>query len=223
MLRFKVISRYWTGKNFLVFILISILSYIIYANSLNNSFHFDDQHYVVENLYIRSIRNIPAFFQSPRYSSSEKPFTSHYRPLVVSSYAVNYAMGGLDPLGYHLVSLGFHIGSAFLVFLIMQAMLWSTPVYFIPLSAALIFAVHPFKSEVVNYITARSSVMCAFFYLLAFYFWVKFRENEQVAWGFIPHNKPTIKVGATSSLSLCSAPSRGSPQAFPATDADFLR
>ncbi|MBI5756242.1 MAG: tetratricopeptide repeat protein, partial [Nitrospirae bacterium] len=47
---------------------------------------------------------------------------------------------------------------------------------FVALASALIFAVHPFNSEVVNYITARSSVMSAFFYLLAFYGWVRFRE-----------------------------------------------
>jgi hypothetical protein len=39
----------------------------------------------------------------------------------------------------------------------------------------MIFLVHPLNSEVVNYITARSSVMSGFFYLLAFYCWVRFR------------------------------------------------
>src|SRR3972149_7887941 len=110
-------------RNLLAFLLISILSGIVYANSLNNAFHFDDQHYVVRNTYIRKIQNIPAFFQSPRYSSSEEPFTGHYRPLVVSGYAMNYAIGGLNPFGYHLVNLGFHIGSAFMLFLIVKAIL----------------------------------------------------------------------------------------------------
>ncbi|MBI5756876.1 MAG: tetratricopeptide repeat protein, partial [Nitrospirae bacterium] len=47
---------------------------------------------------------------------------------------------------------------------------------FIALASALIFAVHPFNSEVVNYISTRSSVMSGFFYMLAFYCWVRFRE-----------------------------------------------
>ena len=162
-------------RNLLAFLLISILSGIVYANSLDNAFHFDDQHYVVRNTYIRKIQNIPTFFQSPRYSSSEKPFTGHYRPLVVSTYALNYALGGLNPSGYHIVNLGFHVGTAFMVFLIVQAMSGSSSYFYIALASALIFAVHPFNSEVVNYITARSSVMCAFFYLLAFYCWVKYR------------------------------------------------
>src|SRR3970040_2142661 len=43
------------------------------------------------------------------------------------------------------------------------------------LASGLIFLVHPFNSEVVNYITARSSVMCTFFYLLAFWVWIRYR------------------------------------------------
>ncbi|MDI6795265.1 MAG: hypothetical protein QME81_20785, partial [bacterium] len=37
-----------------------------------------------------------------------------------------------------------------------------------------------------NYITARSSVMCAFFYLLAFYFWIRFRKAAGVTYYLLP-------------------------------------
>ncbi|HZX47703.1 MAG TPA: tetratricopeptide repeat protein, partial [Nitrospirota bacterium] len=193
-----------------ILFLIAVVSTAVYSNSFNNSFHFDDQHFIVENTYIRDIKNIPSFFFSPDYLSFEKVFTSHYRPLLITSYAINYALGGLRPEGYHAVNLLFHIGSAFLVYLILQAMLLSVrhtelvsgsivkeipkqvrddrealsssetnksraPIW-LPIAASLIFAVHPFNSEVVNYITARSSVMCAFFYLLSFYFWLRFRN-----------------------------------------------
>ncbi len=180
-----------------VFLLITALSTAAFANSFRNSFHFDDQHYIVENPYIRDISNVPSFFISPGYSSFEQVFTSHYRPLLVTSYAVNYVLGGLRPEGYHAVNLLFHTGSAFIVYLILASMLsvccpemvsvsqpgrtrnnsvmTDAPAAFTALAAALVFAVHPFNSEVVNYISARSSVMCAFFYLLSFYCWIRFR------------------------------------------------
>lgn len=174
-----------------IFLLITVLSSVVYVNSFHNSFHFDDQHYIVANTYIRDLSNIPSFFTGTKFSSFEKEFAAHYRPILVTSYAVNYAIGGLKPVGYHIVNLLFHIGSAFLIFLILQAMLgrskqqippnpplvkggWGD--FFIALAAALIFAVHPFNSETVNYITARSSVMCAFFYLLAFWCWINYRQ-----------------------------------------------
>ena len=161
-----------------IFLLIAVISSAVYANSFPNSFHFDDQHFIVENTYIRDIRNIPSFFLSPKYLSFEAAFTSHYRPLLITSYAINYAMDGLRPAGYHAVNLLFHVGSAFLVYLILQAMLFRNDAARLSIVAALIFAVHPFNSEVVNYITARSSVMCSFFYLLSFYFWIRFRSQK---------------------------------------------
>jgi len=178
-----------------ILIIIAGVASAIYASSLRNSFHFDDQHYIVGNSYIRDISNIPYFFTSPRYSSFEKIFSGHYRPLLVTSYALNYAAGGLSPLGYHVVNLIFHIGSAFLVYLISRSLLGvslsirqevgidkvgpMSPSIVTSAIAGLIFAVHPFNSEVVNYITARSSVMCAFFYLLSFYCWVRYRESRK--------------------------------------------
>ncbi len=203
-----------------ILLLIAVISAAAYANSFRNSFHFDDQHFIVENPYIQDLRNIPSFFFSSEHSSFEKVFTSHYRPLLVTSYAINYAIGGLRPEGYHVVNLMFHIGSAFLIYLILQVMLFTKdgrnpadqnvflnlfqdlkqclfrrsrnkfgmtvgpvtsyplPATVIALTAAFVFVVHPFNSEVVNYITARSSVMCAFFYLLSFYCWIRFRHVE---------------------------------------------
>ena len=174
-----------------ILLLIAVISTAVYANSFRNSFHFDDQHYIVENPYIRDLKNIPSFFFSPQHSSFEKVFTSHYRPLLVTSYAINYAIGGLRPAGYHVVNLLFHVGSAFLLYLILQALIeevaptfmvvkkWGmNPHVTVPFASAIIFAVHPFNSEVVNYITARSSVMCAFFYLLSFHFWIKYRSQN---------------------------------------------
>ena len=166
----------WRYRDLLVLCLFVLVGMATYVNSLGNPFHYDDQHYIEDNRNIRTLENIPRFFTNPRTIAADPQKAGHYRPLVVTSYAINYALGGLNPVGYHLVNLAFHVGSAFLVFLIVQAMLggmgnggWAAP------AAGIIFLVHPFNSEVVNYITARSSVMSGFFYLLGFYFWVRFR------------------------------------------------
>src|SRR3989304_10499822 len=154
------------SNNITVLILLIVLTGIVYLNSLNNGFHFDDYHHIVKNKHIRSLSNIPRFFIDMNTFSFSDESSSHYRPLVLVSHAVNYSIGRLNPAGYHIMSLTFHIGTAFLLYLILKTMLGGG---FIPLASALIFAVHPFNSEVVNYITARSSVMSGFFYLLSFY------------------------------------------------------
>src|SRR4030066_2077277 len=167
-----------------IFIIIALLSVAVYANSIPNGFVYDDDIYVVENPNIRDIKNIPASFVHPEYLTS-LGHKSHYRPLVMISYTINYWIGGLNPAVYRITNLLFHIGTAFLLFLTVEAILHRngeirglTSYHFIALASALIFAVHPFNSEAVNYITARSSLMSGFFYLLSFYFWVRFRGGK---------------------------------------------
>src|SRR3972149_8477778 len=156
-----------------VFLLIVILSTLIYANSLSNSFQYDDQVYLEENINIRTTGILDVFLH-PSYLFAPNTATGHYRPLVLLFHVINYRIHGLNPFGYHVVNLAFHIGSAMLLYLIIRAMLGGGAA----LTAAIIFAVHPFNSEVVNYITARSSVMSWFFYLLAFFCWVRFRSEK---------------------------------------------
>lgn len=161
-----------------VFGLFILLGIGIYFNSLHNGFHYDDRHHIVQNPYIQNPGNILHFFTDHRTFSTLSGVFRHYRPLLLVSYAVNYYFGKLDPMGYHLVNLGFHIGSAFLLFLIIGKMVKGVDgSFFSGLAAGLLFLTTPFNSEVVNYITARSSVMVTFFCLLSFYFWVRFRSE----------------------------------------------
>lgn len=159
-----------------VLCLFSLIGIGIYLNIFNNEFLYDDELYVVFNQNIRSLENIKDFFTNPRTSVSDPYQAGHYRPLVVTSYALNYALGGLNPAGYHITNLIFHIGTASLIFLVIRE--FNMPIAAI--IAGLIFLIHPFNSEAVNYVTARSSVMSGFFYMLAFYFWIKLRRQKKV-------------------------------------------
>ncbi len=175
----------------LVILILIFAGFGIYWNSLGNTFQYDDQLYVTENQNIRTLKNLPRFFTNPGLITSDPHQAGHYRPLVVASYAVNYAVSGLNPVAYHLTNLMFHIGAAFLVFLIVKAMLasgsngirdtsLSEGSFFVPFAAGILFLVHPFNSEAVNYITARSSLMSSFFYLLGFYCWVQYRGRVEI-------------------------------------------
>jgi len=156
-----------------VFVAIAILSTIVYINSLNNGFHFDDYHHIYKNPYIRSLSNIPLFFiETDTFSIYGG---GHYRPLLMTSYAINYFFSRLNPPGYHIGNLVLHIFVSYLLFITLVTILGKDR-FFPALAASSIFAIHPFNSEAINYITARSSIMASLFYLLAFYLWVRFRK-----------------------------------------------
>ena len=147
---------------------IVLVSVILYFNSLNNAFHYDDIHSIVENPHIRDLSNIPSFFVDSELFSGE-PHNRMYRPVLLVSYGLNYAVGGYEVHGYHLVNLLLHILNALLVYGLARSFRRDGS---FALFAGLLFAAHPVNTETVNYISSRSSSLAAFFYLSAFYLFI---------------------------------------------------
>src|SRR3990167_9200451 len=110
-------------KNGIFLIIFIVIGFGLYFNSLQNGYHYDDWHHIVRNPYIRTLDNIPLYFTEPRTFSTKSAYHSHYRPMLLLSYALNYYFWKSNPSGYHMINLGFHVGSAFLLFLILKAML----------------------------------------------------------------------------------------------------
>jgi protein O-mannosyl-transferase len=98
----------------------------------------------------------------------------HWIPLSWLGLGLNYALGGMDPRGYHLASLAFHAASAVLFYFAARRLIGAglpaaglAAVSWGAAFAALLFAVHPLRVESVVWITERRDVQSMFFYLLA--------------------------------------------------------
>jgi hypothetical protein len=91
-------------------VLLLLIVTATYSNHFYNGFHFDDDHSVVNNPYIRDLKNIPLFFKDGT-TSSILPQNQAYRPVVTTSLALDYKMGnGYDLFRFHL--------STFILFLV---------------------------------------------------------------------------------------------------------
>src|SRR5690606_13033722 len=77
---------------------------------------------------------------------------NEYLPLRDLSYAVNYALDGLNPRGYHATNLLFHIFNSLLVMLLAVRL---TGRRWIGGVAGLLFAVHPVHVEAVSWLSSR--------------------------------------------------------------------
>jgi tetratricopeptide (TPR) repeat protein len=105
----------------------------------------------------------------------------HWIPLTWLSLGVNYALGGLDPWGYHLGNLLLHSANAALFYVVARRLLsaaWDAAVPEAALTggaifAALIFAVHPLRVESVAWITERRDLLSGFFFLLAVWAYIR--------------------------------------------------
>ncbi|MDO8446222.1 MAG: tetratricopeptide repeat protein [Deltaproteobacteria bacterium] len=159
---------------------VALITFIIYLPTLNNGFvNWDDPTYIYENPHIRLLN---LSFIKWAFSSV---YFSNWHPLTVISYALDYAVWGLNPFGYHLTNIVFHAANTFLVFVlavrltecgITQNLKFKTQNFqLISASAtALLFGIHPVHVESVAWVSERKDVLCAFFFLLSLISYVKY-------------------------------------------------
>ncbi len=163
-------------RHIVAVLFVSVMCAVAFSNSLENSFHFDDEHSILENPHIRALENIPSFFVDPSLFSRNVG-SDMYRPLVLVSYALNYRFSRYDVGGYHLVNLAIHAGSAIAFYFLLLQLGTGKPA---SLVAALVFASHPLTTEPVNYISSRSESLAAFFFLAALYGYIRKKEGYPV-------------------------------------------
>lgn len=145
--------------------LAAFLALCLYAPTLGHGFVNTDRFFVVSNPAIRAEGTPWRFFTDPTTQAvSSAWYADRYRPFLTWSFALNYAFGGLDPFGYHLVNVLLHVLAVLLVFYV--ARMWTRGGW-PALAAAALFAVHPLNTEAVAWVSARSQVLLAVFALLA--------------------------------------------------------
>lgn len=175
-------------KHILSIILITVVASLIYSNSFDASFHFDDEPSIIENYAIH------------RFDLQEI-FSTATRPVLEITFALNYYFGKLDVFGYHLVNLLLHISNGIMLYFVLM---WTIDRmrmfpdtctgtvatvkghaarsrFRVPLYASLIFIAHPVQTQAVTYIVSRSSLLATFFYLLAFVFFILAVKKEPAA------------------------------------------
>lgn len=104
--------------------------------------------------------------------------SGHYHPLTWVSYALDYAVWGLNPLGYHLTNLLLHAGNAALLFLLARRLLSSERA---ALAASLAFSIHPLRAESVVWISERRDVLSGLFLLASLLFYLDRRKGLSLA------------------------------------------
>ncbi|MBU0759979.1 MAG: tetratricopeptide repeat protein [Candidatus Omnitrophica bacterium] len=155
-------------------LILALMTVAVFAPSLSNNFTWDDKFLVVDNLYIKSWSYLPEIFTKQLYQGSYT-HSGFYRPLELVSFALDYAVWGLNPFGYHLTSLLFHVSNAILVYLILIALGSLCGLAFL---AAALFAVSPPISGITYYISARSDLLMAFFLFLSFLLFIQYRREK---------------------------------------------
>jgi Flp pilus assembly protein TadD len=151
------------------------------------------------------------------------PLMGHYIPLTWMSLGLNYALGGMNPWGYHLGNVLIHAMNTVLFYFVARrllvaagistgiSLLWSAGF------AALVFGIHPLRVESVAWITERRDVLCGFFFLLAVLTYLR-SVDAAARWGW-----RLASVAAFGAAFLCKAQAAPLPVALLILDAYPLR
>jgi len=142
----------------------------VYANSLSGPFVFDDHPAIVANTTIQQLWPPTLVLQPP----PRTPVAG--RPLANLSFAANFAVGGLQVEGYHLLNVVIHVLAALALFGVLRRLLRRTLAAepdartdSVALVCALFWVVHPLNTDAVDYVTQRTESLMGLLYLLTLY------------------------------------------------------
>jgi tetratricopeptide (TPR) repeat protein len=109
------------------------------------------------------------------------------RPLAFVSFALNHKFGGLNVFGYHVFNFCIHWTAAIFLFLFVRETLnlpilrvrYQNKATVIAALSAAFWASHPIHVTAVTYIVQRMASMAGMFYIMAMYFYLKFRTADR--------------------------------------------
>ncbi|MGC4121847.1 MAG: tetratricopeptide repeat protein [Myxococcales bacterium] len=181
----------------------------VFARSLANGFvNWDDQVYILDNAHIRTLS-----WQTLHWAFTGD-YASYWAPAVWLSFALDHAVWGLDPLGYHLTNVVLHAMNAALVCLLGTNLLAARRSAGRPweprredlaggVLAALLFGLHPLRVESVTWVTERKDVLAGLFALTSILAYLRWVNRRRCGAGSGP-----VPVGSLVALALavCAKP-----------------
>jgi Tfp pilus assembly protein PilF len=183
------------SKPFIHLLAIIFITFLIYSNTFNAPFQFDDAPNIVDNPAIKNLH----YFSDPSRVENVNKSVGLNAPLFKTRYigyltfALNYRLHGLDVRGYHLVNIFIHMFNSLLLYWFIT-LTFKTPFFsvtgrhlvfpdgarnFIVVFTALLFAVHPIQTQAVTYIVQRFTSLATFFYLMSLVMYIKWKESKE--------------------------------------------
>ncbi len=180
-----------------------LLVLLIYSNTLNVPFQWDEEFHIDNNSIVRNLHYFSNLSEARRLAQYN--FVSR-RYISFLTFALNYHINGLKVGGYHIVNIYCHIANVLLVYALVL-LTFRTPFMrrawivgpqgtnslsnsrvhtfsrsggpaWIAFFSAAIFAAHPVQTEAVTYIMQRFASLAAFFYLLSLVTYIKSRLTD---------------------------------------------
>jgi tetratricopeptide (TPR) repeat protein len=150
--------------------LVAVAAALPFVGAWGNDFvAFDDDFTLVHNPEFRGLSPAHLRWMLTTFTGG------YWQPLAWVTFALDHAVWGMEPRGYHLTAIVLHVVTAVLVWLLLRALLVRAAVRDASDTAiavgatvgAVLWAVHPLRVEVVAWATERRLLLGALFFLVA--------------------------------------------------------
>jgi len=156
-------------------LLLFAIIFIVYSNSFANGFVWDDYHLIENNYLAHDLGDIKEIFSRRFFAHvTDQTVRAYWRPLVVFSFALDFSTWKNNVFGFHLTNFLLHSFNAALVLLLWRAVSQTRKAAFF---AALIFAVHPAQTNAATYISGRTDLLAAAFFLTSCIFYIRYMKQ----------------------------------------------
>lgn len=169
------------------FLALAIIGVVAYLNSWWNPFIWDDEQFIFKNVFVTEFR-LPELLSQP-VTAGGGVISNYYRPLTSLTFAIDWAVWGGRPFGFHLTNTALHVGTGLTLFALFKLLgigrqkpdhetpekWWLDPAWWV----SAVFLVHPIQTEAVTYINSRGDSLYAFCLSLSLLFFTKVWLKQQ--------------------------------------------
>jgi len=176
-------------KNLTAFLLFFLIVFSAYGSNYDSSWHFDDYPNIVDNprIHIEDFK-FKTFKEAifAGYDNGQYLGRQVYRPVSMSTFALNWYIGQDNVLGYHIANNIIHLLTTIFLFLTILNLFMSPNLkgkyqgseYAIAFLSAVLWSVNPVQTQAITYIVQRMASLAAMFYIIGIYFYLKARISS---------------------------------------------
>ena len=191
----------WFTNSRLHALLLFLLGFLLYANTLPHDYALDDAIVIYDNEFttkgfagigdIVKYDTFRGFFKEA--GKDQLVSGGRYRPLTLIMFAIEIQLFGKSPFVGHLVNVLLYALTGVLLYLLLLKLFSpqgkptkeNTYAYFVALVAALLFIAHPLHTEVVANIKGRDEIVSLLGSLAAVYFSLRAFYEKKSAWNIV--------------------------------------
>lgn len=156
-----------------IYLALGLITLALYLPAVGHSFiEYDDQQYVTDNARVQSGLSSAGVIWAFGFHAG------NWHPLAWLSHMLDCQIYGARAGGHHLTNVLLHVASTMLLALVLQRMtgdLWRCA------AVAALFAWHPLHVESVAWVAERKDLLCAFFWMLTLYGYVRYVHRPGIS------------------------------------------